>query len=26
MSGAQQFGTIASGAGNLFKSFFPMGL
>jgi hypothetical protein len=26
MSGAQQFGTIASGAGNLFKSFFPSGL
>jgi hypothetical protein len=26
MSGAQQFGTIASGAGNLFKSFFPTGL
>jgi hypothetical protein len=26
MSGAQQFSTIASGAGNLFKSFFPGGL
>lgn len=26
MSGAQQFGTIANGAGNLFKSFFPGGL
>lgn len=26
MSGAQQFGTIASGTGNLFKSFFPFGL
>jgi hypothetical protein len=26
MSGAQQFGTIASGVGGLFKSFFPGGL
>jgi len=26
MSGAQQFATIAGGAGNLFKSFFPTGL
>jgi hypothetical protein len=26
MSGAQQFATIAGGAGNLFKSFFPGGL
>lgn len=26
MSGAQQFATIASGTGNLFKSFFPGGL
>jgi len=26
MSGAQQFGTIANGAGNLFKAFFPGGL
>ena len=26
MSGAQQFGTIAGGVGNLFKSFFPGGL
>lgn len=26
MSGAQQFGTIANGTGNLFKSFFPGGL
>lgn len=26
MSGAQQFGTIAGGVGNLFKSFFPTGL
>ena len=26
MSGAQQFATIAGGAGNLFKSFFPTGI
>jgi hypothetical protein len=26
LSGADQFGKIASGTGNLFKSFFPMGL